>query len=150
MITLNWGTRIFFLYTAFVLLIVTLVWKSTQTKFDLVSDDYYQQEVGFQKTIDARTNTAHLAQRPVAGVTAEAILIFFPQDFAGKGVSADVQLYSPANAAMDKKFSALGLRDGQISITRKSVAPGRYIMKLSWVSEGKEYYQEMPLNLLGK
>ena len=150
MITINWGAKIVFLYAGFVLLIVTLVWKSTHTKFDLVSEDYYEQEVNFQKKIDACSNSARLSQMPVPGITADAILVFFPQEFAGRGVSADVQLYSPSNAALDTKFKALGMRDGRVTIPRKGIIPASYIMKLSWVCEGKEYYKEMPLNLSGK
>jgi hypothetical protein len=150
MITINWGTKIVILYSGFVLLIVTLVWKSTHTKVDLVSEDYYTQEVNFQKKLDAHTNSARLSHKPIAGITADAILVFFPQEFSGKGLSADVQLYNPSNAALDKSFTALGMRDGRIEIPRKDIVPASYIIKLSWSAEGRDYYEEMPVKLSGK
>lgn len=146
----NWGTKIVFLYLGFVLLIGTLVWKSTQTKFDLVTEDYYAQEVTFQKKLDAQSATAALAQKPVMSVTPEAILIFFPQDFAGKEITAELKLYNPANAALDKTFDKLEAKDGKISIERKSLPAVPYTGKLTWEAEGKTYYQEAALNLSWK
>ena len=148
--SINWGAKIFLLYTGFVLLMGTLVWKSVHTKFDLVTEDYYQQEIGFQKRLNAQNATAALAQRPVMSVTPEAIMIFFPQDFSGKAVKADLQLYNPANAALDKTFSNLQAEAGRLSIARKDLPAAQYTGKLTWQCEGKTYYQEAPLNLKWK
>lgn len=145
--TINWGTKIFLLYSGFVLLIGVLVWKSTHTKIDLVTEDYYAQELTFQKKLDAESATAALASKPVMSVTPEAIMIFFPQDFAGKPIQADLQLYNPANAALDKNFTNLNAADGKLDIERKDLPAAKYIGKLSWKCEGKTYYQEAPLNL---
>ena len=150
MITMNWGTKIVFLYTGFVLLIITLVWKSAHTKFDLVSDDYYEQEVGFQKKLDARGNTALLSQKPVSGVTTDAVMIFFPQEFTGKAVIASVHLYNPSDASADKTYPALNVADGKLVIPRKDIKPAKYTLQLTWNCEGKEYYQDLPLNLSQK
>jgi hypothetical protein len=148
--SINWGTRIIILYSGFILLIGTLVWKSTQTKFDLVSEDYYAQEVGYQKKLDARAATAELVEKPVISVTPEAILLFFPQSFSGKHISAELQLYNAANAALDKKLDKLEAKEGRITIKRKGLPAVLYTGKLSWECEGRTFYQEAPLNLSWK
>jgi hypothetical protein len=148
--SINWGTKIIFLYVGFIILIGTLVWKSTQTKFDLVSEDYYAQEVGYQKRLDAQSATAGLIQKPVMSVNEEAIIIFFPQAFSGKDIQADLKLYNPANAALDKQFDKLQAKDGRITIERKGLPASRYTGKLSWQCEAKIYYQEAELNLSWK
>ena len=144
---INWGTKIFLLYSAFVLLIGTLVWKSMHTAVDLVSEDYYQQEVGFQQRLNAQAATMQLSQKPVVSTTPSAILIFFPQEFAGRKVQAEVRLYNAANASLDKAFAAVEVAEGRLEISRKAVPAVNYIAKLSWQCAGKKYYQEAPLNL---
>jgi hypothetical protein len=145
--SINWGTKIFILYTGFVVFMGTLVWKSMHTKFDLVTEDYYQQEIGFQKKLDAQTATATLTQRPVMSVTPEAIIVFFPQDFSAKAIKADLQLYNPADAGLDKTFTDLQAEAGKLTIARKDLPAAQYTGKLTWQCDGKTYYQEAPLNL---
>ena len=60
-IKIGWGTKITLLYLAFVVLIVTLVTKSMHQTFDLVSGDYYNQELKYQDVIDASKNQAGLS-----------------------------------------------------------------------------------------
>src|ERR1043165_4473851 len=145
--TINWGTKIFLLYTGFVILIGTLVWKSVHTKFDLVTEDYYAQEISFQQRLDAQNATAGLTQKPVISATPEAIMVFFPQEFTGKAIQADLQLYNPANAALDKTFTNLQATDGKLRIERKNLPAAHYTGKLIWKCDGKSYYQEAPLSL---
>ena len=147
---ISWSTRIFFLYTGFILLIGTLVWKTTQSKVELVSEDYYEQEVGFQKKLDAQTATAALVQKPVVSVTDRSLLIFFPQEFAGKEIGAELKLYNNANSALDKVFGGLSAEGGNLEISREHLRPMRYTVQLAWRCEGKSYYQEFPLTLSAK
>jgi hypothetical protein len=144
---INWGAKIVLFYTGFVLLIGVLVWKSTHTRVDLVTEDYYAQEISFQKKLDAEQATAGLPQKPVMSVTPETIMIFFPQEFSGKVIQADLQLYNPANSALDKTFTKLQVGNGKLNIDRKGLPAAHYTGKLTWTCDGKTYYQEAPLNL---
>jgi len=129
------------------MLIGTLVWKCTHTKIDLVTEDYYAQELVFQRKLDAGNATAGLTQKPVMSLTPEAIMIFFPQEFSGKNIQADLQLYNPANSALDKVFTNLQAEEGKLRIERNELPAVAYTGKLTWKCEGKTYYQEAALNL---
>ncbi len=144
---ISWGTRIIMLYAGFVLLIGTLIWKCTQTKFDLVSEDYYEQELVFQQKLNAKTASAALSQKPVVSITDKSLLIFFPQEFAGREISADVKLYSPSNAALDKAYVGLQAKDGRLELERSQLVAADYSLQLSWGCEGQAFYQEFPVNL---
>ena len=50
---MNWGHRIIILYVGFVLLIGTMVYLSSRENVDLVSSDYYDQEIKFQSKMEA-------------------------------------------------------------------------------------------------
>lgn len=149
-LSFHWGRKIALLYLGFVALIVTLVWKSTHVKLNLVSEDYYAQELSFQTKLDAENAAAQLEQKPVLSLAPDAILVFFPQSKAGKAIDAELHFYNPADAALDKAFSHLHPQQGQLRIDRTTLADARFIAKLSWTCEGKAYYQELPLNLSSK
>ena len=52
---MNWGKRIAIGYGAFVVFILALVVMAFQQDFDLVADDYYEQEIAYQERIDQMT-----------------------------------------------------------------------------------------------
>ncbi|MBW7914094.1 MAG: FixH family protein [Taibaiella sp.] len=57
----GWGSRIALLYGGFVVLIAALVTGSMRQDFDLVADDYYQQEIAYQNVLDAGKNQSALS-----------------------------------------------------------------------------------------
>ena len=52
----NWGVGIFTFYGLFVVFILALVFRSSQENYDLVTEDYYQQEIRFEEVINKRNN----------------------------------------------------------------------------------------------
>ncbi len=54
---MNWGKSIFWVFVAFATGILYLVYRATQTEFDLVEDDYYEKELAYQNQIN-QTNRA--------------------------------------------------------------------------------------------
>jgi hypothetical protein len=144
---LNWGTRILFLYVGFVALMGVLVWKSMHTQVNLVTEDYYAQELSFQHKLDAENATAALTQRPVISATPDAVLVFFPHEFSALPVEAKLHFYYAPDGAMDKEFDRLATSSGRLSIPRNALPALRYTAKLSWQCAGRNYYQETPLNL---
>jgi hypothetical protein len=143
---ISWGTRIAILYITFVVLMVTLVSASMRQKFELVADDYYQQEVQFQQVIDASANRAAL-QEPVAIRTGkDSIGFVFPAGFRGTELKADILFYAAANSAWDRKWS-LATADHHLSVPREGLHPTVYQVKISWQAEGKQYYEQHTINL---
>jgi len=142
---INWGTRIVLLYLGFIALIGFLVWKSTHTKVNLVTEDYYAQELVFQKRLDAQNATAALVQKPQITTTADTIIIRFPEAFSTKEIEASLQLYYVPDAALDKHFDKLHTSNGTLSIPRASLPASKYTAKLNWSCDGQQYYQETPL-----
>ena len=57
---ISWGHKILFTYLAFVAGMMGMVYFTTQQNRDLVSDNYYADELAFQKIIDESANTAAL------------------------------------------------------------------------------------------
>jgi hypothetical protein len=145
-IKINWGARIAILYGGFVVIIVLLVAGSMRQSFDLVSPDYYGQEIKYQQVIDAGKNSATLSESVSVTANAGQVVINFPKDFSGKVLSGTIQFYSPVNAAWDKSFN-VNTNDNVMTVSRQSLQPTTYKVKMSWSCDGKQYYQESEINL---
>lgn len=143
---ISWGTKIALLYGGFVVLIVVLVAGSMRQSFDLVAPDYYGQEIKYQQVIDAGKNQSQLSAPATVHADAQAVTIDFPVDFSGKDISGTVQFYSAVNAAWDKIIT-INAQNNSMAIPRQQLHNTNYKIKLSWTSEGKQYYQETDLNL---
>jgi len=143
---INWGAKIAILYISFVALIVTLVVSSMHQKFDLVSNDYYNQEIAYQHVIDASKNQAALSA-PISLLKHDNdVTITFPPDFKGANITGTIQFYSPVDASLDRKFD-IATANNSMAINSKELRKTNYKVKISWLANGKNYYQETALNL---
>ncbi|MCB9190933.1 MAG: FixH family protein [Flavobacteriales bacterium] len=53
---MGWGTRITLFYGSFVAFMLFMVVMAVQQDFDLVADNYYEQEIAYQDRIDQMNN----------------------------------------------------------------------------------------------
>ncbi|RYD58301.1 MAG: hypothetical protein EOP56_05095 [Sphingobacteriales bacterium] len=143
---IGWGTRIAFLYGGFVVLIATLVIGSMRQNYDLVSKDYYQQELEYQKTIDAGKNQAALSSPVYVQANESNVVLKFPTEFTGKSLSGKVYFYSPVNATLDKSFD-IAVSANSMYVSRNELSKASYKIKINWQADGKDYYQESAINL---
>lgn len=140
---LSWGTRIALLYGGFVALIATLVIGSMRQDFDLVSRDYYAREIAYQNTIDASKNQASLSAPVMVGKTDDVVILDFPGEFENTSFMADVHLYAPVGASLDRKFSRR-VENGQLVLGRRELASANYTVKITWEMEGKNTTRKAP------
>ncbi|MGY6560901.1 MAG: FixH family protein [Luteibaculaceae bacterium] len=142
---LNWGHKIGIAYTAFVLFMLFMVYKTTTVKFDLVVDDYYSEELKFQKQIDKEENL-NFADFKVNIVEENAsITLFFEGITNPELIIGNVMLYKPDNAALDVN-TALNL-SASGNQTVGNLTQGKYRVKLSFTDGLKDYYLEKIVNL---
>jgi hypothetical protein len=139
---MSWGYRITILYLGFVGIIVTLVTISSQNKEELVSKDYYAQELMYQKKLDAINNEKDLAETIKHQVTDSAIVLFFNSD----AVSGTVNFFCPSDSKKDKSF-AIKFNKGVQKIKTKDLMKGAYKMQMSWKLLDKSYFREEIVNI---
>ncbi|OSZ82409.1 hypothetical protein CAP35_03815 [Chitinophagaceae bacterium IBVUCB1] len=143
---MNWGAKIALLYAGFVALIVVLVAGSMRQDFDLVTPDYYGQEIKYQQVIDAGKNQAALSSPVSIHANETVVTIEFPNEFAEKVLKGNIHFYSPVNAAWDKTVN-INTVNNAMTIQRSELKTSNYTIKLDWEADGKKYYQETTLNL---
>ncbi len=143
---LGWGWKIAILYGGFMAIIIALVIGSSRQSFDLVSNDYYGEEIAYQKVIDASKNQSALSQPMEVHANANSVIIDFPAEFKDKILSGNIQFYSPVNSKWDRNFT-LSKEGNSVNIDRSKLQNTRYKLKISCQVDGKNYYQESELYL---
>jgi hypothetical protein len=142
---MSWGIKIAAVYIGFVGLIAFLIFKTSQQNIDLVSEDYYQQELEYQDRIDQQTATISLGTQPVVILRDGNVDIVFPDSVAKRIVAGDAFFYRPSDAAKDfsvkLQFNEVGIQQ----ISTSMFTQGVYQLKLTWKVEDESYYHETQL-----
>jgi len=138
---ISWGHKILFVYLAFVVGILFLVFKASQEKFDLVTPNYYDAELKFQNVIDEKQRTYQLSAPPKISHSVNSVSIQLPEEFLNKEVKGQLYLYRPSDATQDIKTEfATNKSFAQIALNKN--LSGAYEVKLSWQADGKTFYNE--------
>lgn len=138
---LSWGYKIMFVYIAFVAGIGFLVFKASNQEFDLVTKDYYEQELKYQQVIDQSANASKLST-PVNIENKEGELkISFPEEMKNKKKLVDFYLYYAADAKKDFRKS-FELNENELAQALPVGMKGMYELKLTWEADGVKYYHE--------
>ena len=141
---LNWGTKIAALYTSFVVFILFMVYLSFGQKFDLVTEDYYAQEIAYQNTIDSKERAERLKKRLSISIDKNQLKLSFPQqtdDIKGK-----VLCFRPSDESKDFEEEIL-TKNGFFYIPLDKFIKGKYLLKVSWSSNNISYYEEQTIVL---
>ena len=138
---MNWGYKILFVYIAFVAGTLFLVFRASGEKDDLVTADYYWQELKYQQRIDETTRTNALSAAVQYELHGNTLMINFPKDFAGKTINGEIQLYCPTDEQKDIKQSFTA-KDDITSLEIPNGHKGTFELHLNWEVNGVNYYYE--------
>ena len=137
---INWGTGIviaFIVFITFILFFVVRMTTDGRANHDLVTEEYYKAELGFQKEIDAEKN-ANKNAKIFLEKTPEGLLLKFPENVDLKKVKGTVSLYRPSNKHLDFDLP-ISLSQAHLLIPDKRLLDGRWDIKVLWEYEGENY-----------
>ncbi|MGF1558215.1 MAG: FixH family protein [Flavobacteriaceae bacterium] len=137
---INWGTGIviaFIVFITFILFFVVRMTTDGRANHDLVTEEYYKAELGFQKEIDAEKN-ANKNAKIFVEKTQEGLLLKFPENLDLKKVKGTVSLYRPSNKHLDFDLP-ISLSQAHLLIPDKRLLDGRWDIKVLWEYEGENY-----------
>lgn len=126
---LNWGTFIAIGYTTFVLFIGFMMYSAFGEDFDLVTDDYYAQEIAFQDKIDSKTRAKKLNGNLQTIINGKQLQIKFPQKNAA--LSGTIHCFRPSDETKDF-IETFEVENGTYSIPLNKFIKGKYVIKVEW------------------
>jgi len=142
--TMNWGYKILIAYLVFVAGILFLVYKTSKETNELVTKNYYAKELKYQQIIDAANNASSLSSKPKISYNNDNLKIVFPEDFNGKVISGNVELYYAADEQKDLSLKfEIRVLDYRIPISNNN--KGLHQVNLSWSVNDVDYYYEQKI-----
>lgn len=142
---LNWGHKITIFMVAFMLYIVFLVYKTHQVDMDLVSDDYYLQELQYQTTLEEKNRGKSYYADIKINVDDQRVVVQLPENFEGK--NADFYFYRPSDTELDIRHRVNGAVDRSMAFDRKQFQSGYYVLKLGWEQAGQKHLIEKNIQM---
>jgi len=134
---MKWVVSAFVLFGLF---IGSLVFICVREDVNLVTKDYYQQELVHQQKIIQQQNANQLEEKPQLSFENNSVKLLFP--FSSTMDKGELQVMRPSDSRLDQRFE-INPMEGDIQLFPLKVwAKGLYRVSLTWTMEGKDYYFE--------
>lgn len=141
---MNWGNKLVVVFIVFGAFIGYLVYRAVNTKYDLVSKNYYKDELRYQDKIDRQNNAAKISDVKIEQ-DADAVIIHLPNEQKGFAVTGDVFFYCITDELKDYHTALQVDSSNQQIIMKKSLQKGAYNVKINWQVGKEPFYFEKKL-----
>jgi hypothetical protein len=131
---INWGTAIVLAFIGFISFIMYFVISmnfNDKYNHDLVTEDYYKEELGYQDDINKQNNAQALDQDITYEKTSEGLVFKFPENFDTKKITGKVFLYRPSNKQLDFE-TPISLSESYLLVPDKRLLDGRWNITIDW------------------
>jgi len=145
---INWGTGIviaMIAFMSFILYFVVKMFTDDKYQYDLVVEEYYKQEIGFQDELNAEKNAMELSENVIIVQTANGVMIDFPKNEGSSTIDGVVTFYRPSNKNLDFT-KPINLEDQKMFIPKNEIAAGRWNISVRWDQNGKTYLTRKNIN----
>lgn len=132
------GISVFLL--CFVSYLISVVIFSRRTKVELVSPDYYEEELKYQNDIDAQKNANSMEHKvAIAQDKDQNLVISFPKEVDKTNLVGIIKLLRPDDSGGDLAFPLTLNSNNQHIVHRGLLRKGAYKFSLSWTVNKKDY-----------
>lgn len=140
-IKLNWGFGVvvaFVGFISFIMYFIVSMMTNEKYDYDLVTEEYYKQELSYQKEIDLEKTTQLVGMQVQTAKVAEGLQITFPEKIDPKLVSGTMFLYRPSNKQQDFEIP-ISLSDSHLLIPNNRLKDGRWNIQIKWSYNGQQF-----------
>ncbi|RSK50020.1 FixH family protein [Hymenobacter rigui] len=126
-----------------------LVQQAMRTSVELVSPDYYQQELAYQQRMESVARTAALPG-PVQLTLEPArqqLVLRLPAAVAGAAVRGRVQFFRPSNQQLDFSMPLQPDASREQRISTARMQPGFWRVRFTFTAGGQAYFVERNITL---
>jgi hypothetical protein len=142
---MNWGKWIIVSFVLFAGFIATLVTVCMRQDVNLVSKDYYKEELAYQEQIARMNNTNQLEIKPIIRQSGDFVEVHF--EHFHKIENGSLELFRPSDPRMDKAFALTSTSSNKQSFSTAGLNRGMYRARMQWMMDEKEYYIETVINI---
>lgn len=140
---MNWGKGIIVALALFVGFILFLVITLMRQDVDLVSEDYYKQEIDYEARIQKEQNGLNSAAKIKIVDQKSFVIIQLPDSIALKNVL--VNLKRPNDEKLDKSFKIEGTKT--FMLPKASLEKGKYDLTIEYTIDQKECLMQQKIKI---
>lgn len=139
---LNWGTGLVIASAVFAAGVLTMVVISMNREVDLVTDDYYQQELKHEQQITSAKRSRALGDSIECKITGDDFLLSLPSRFHPGSTTGTLTFYRPDNRKKDFIVPLLLTAGNKQAVQVGNLEKGLWRVKVRWNHNHEEYYRE--------
>lgn len=145
-----WPYAIILVFVLFASYIGYMVQQAMRTTVDLVSPDYYQQELRYQQRMESVARTQALPA-PVAvryERSAQRLTLQLPAALAGQAVQGQLHFFRPSDQKLDFTLPFQPAGDSARQELRTGrLAAGHWRLRVDFTAAGQQYFIEKELSI---
>lgn len=143
-----WPYAIVICMVLFMAYIAMFVYKAMKQDVDLVSKDYYQQEIEYQDRIESVKRTQALGDVMLAyNAESKSILLQMPATYKDKNLSGTVTLFRPSDDKMDKEIPLQLGRDQSQLVETNDLESGLWKVCVNFTDGEDTYYSQKTIQI---
>ena len=121
---------------------ITLVVISLRQDVNLVSENYYEQEIQYQQQIDMERNFQKLEKKPEVQFNLEkkVCLLKFPEELLQSPLEGSVHFFRPSDSKMDKIFEWMITSGNAASMDLTGLEKGLWEVRIEWTSGSEKFF----------
>jgi hypothetical protein len=137
----TWGHGVVIALLAFMAFILSMLFLFTngQKNSEMVTDNYYEEELKYQDVIDAKKRADDLEEKPVYSQDKSGIKITFPNDYDNSNTTVKFVLNRTDDQNLDIKKSVQLDADKSFLIPAQVLKMGNYTLRLNWTKDKIDY-----------
>lgn len=140
----HWGNGIALVIVLFVIATLSVVGFIMGVDYHMVTENHYEKAENYQQHIE-RLEQAGSMEKPleISFLQQEQLIqIRFPENFSANDLEGRVELYRPSDSSKDQVVKLHINASGVQNISGKDLQKGKWVVKVSWSSGGREYYRQ--------
>lgn len=137
----TWGHGVAVALGAFMIFILSLIFLFTRNwkNSELITENYYEEELMYQNVIDAKENADNLQTKPVYSQDVSGIKITFPAEFNNANTEFRIDLHRAEDKNLDVVRDIDLDASNSIFIPANILVKGNYVLRTHWKKENKNY-----------
>jgi hypothetical protein len=137
----SWGHGVFIALAAFIIFILSMLFlfPNGQKNSEMVTDNYYEEELKYQDVIDAKKRADTLQEKPVYSQDKAGIKITFPQDYNNSNATVKFVMNRTDDQNLDIRKAVQLDANRSFTIPAQVLKMGSYTLRLNWTKDKTDY-----------
>ncbi len=137
----SWGHGVIVALGAFIVFILSMMFlfPNGQKNSEMVTENYYEEELQYQDVIDAKNRADKLAEKPTYKQDSKGITITFPKGYDNVNTKVKFVLNRTDDQNLDVKKEIVLDQNNSFTIPPQVIKMGNYTLMLMWTKDKTDY-----------